>query len=451
MSSEWKEYFLKELVDFKSGGTPSKNKTEYWGGTIPWISASSMYDYFVDDSDEKLTNRAIEDGAKMVDKGIVLLLVRGSMLHQRVPICMTLKSVSFNQDVKALIPKNGIDAEYIFYWLRGKEKYLLQLVDHTGIGAGKFNVDQLEKLKVKLPPNPVKERIIDVAKSLDKKLHLNQQTNETLEAMAQAIFKSWFVDFDPVRAKIEANTAGLDPNRAAMAAIAGISIEQDGDEIEAALDQKLSNMTEAQRTQLNRTAQIFPDELVESEIGEVPKGWKLVKLKKVIKNFDRKRIPLSRREREERPGEYPYYGATSIMDYVDDYLFDGRNVLMAEDGSVMDDDGKPVLQYVDGKIWVNNHAHVLNGKRPISNEILYLFLKTVNVSPYVTGAVQKKINQGNMNSIPFLLADEKLYEFISPKIKGFFDKIIQNEIENEELEKLRDTLLPKLISGKVGV
>ena len=343
--------------------------------------------------------------------------------------------------------------------------YQMLTIDIDGMDSGSAipstSRDEFYQLPVQVPPLGVQKEIANQLKTIDKKIHLNQQTNETLEAMAQAIFKSWFVDFDPVRAKIKARSAGRDPNRAAMAAIAGVSMKQpssaeasegrDWDEIEATLDQKLSNMTEEQRQQLKRTAQLFPDELVDSEIGEVPIGWEVVELKKVIKNYDRKRVPLSRREREERPGDYPYYGATSIMDYVDDYLFDGRNVLMAEDGSVMDDEGKPVLQYVDGKIWVNNHAHVLNGKGPISNEILYLFLQTVNVSPYVTGAVQKKINQGNMNSIPFLLCDEKLYDFLSPILKGFFDKIIQNEKENEELEKLRDTLLPKLISGEVEV
>lgn len=92
----------------------------------------------------------------------------------------------------------------------------------------------------------------------------------------------------------------------------------------------------------------------------------------VIELEDSKRIPLNSRDREQRKGTYPYYGATSIMDYVDDYLFDGVRILLGEDGTVVTPDGYPVLQYVWGKYWVNNHAHVL---KPSSNYPIEMLLE----------------------------------------------------------------------------
>ena len=90
---------------------------------------------------------------------------------------------------------------------------------------------------------------------------------------------------------------------------------------------------------------------------------------------------------------YPYYGAATIMDYVNDYIFDGEYILMGEDGTVETEDGYPVLQYATGKFWVNNHAHVLTAKSPFNNYFIWFFLKQCNISGIVTGAVQPKINQ----------------------------------------------------------
>jgi len=463
MSSDWEEISIDDLKADKNnaiamGPFGSRIKKEnFTDSGIPVIKGGNLngdfileddFDYLtIDKADELSTSNAFRRDIVITHRGTIgqVGIIPDNSKHERYVVSQSQLKVSLDE--------SRVNSYFVYYFLRAPigQHRLLSNASQVGVPAIAQASTSVKSILVPVPKIEVQDKIVEILLSLDHKIEANKQINETLEAMAQAIFKSWFVDFDPVRAKIEAKSVGRDPNRVAMAVIAGISLDQDWDEVEFALDQKLSNMTEEQRQQLTRTAELFPDELEESEIGEVPKGWEVVELKKVIKNYDRKRVPLSRREREERPGDYPYYGATSIMDYVDDYLFDGRNVLMAEDGSVMDDEGKPVLQYVDGKIWVNNHAHVLNGKGPISNEILYLFLQTVNVSPYVTGAVQKKINQGNMNSIPFLLCDEKLYDFLSPILKGFFDKIIQNEKENEELEKLRDTLLPKLISGEVEV
>ncbi|WP_071704835.1 restriction endonuclease subunit S [Murdochiella vaginalis] len=113
--------------------------------------------------------------------------------------------------------------------------------------------------------------------------------------------------------------------------------------------------------------------------GTIPEEWHLGTVAEIIELHDAKRIPLSSRERANLAKIYPYYGATSVMDCVDRYLFDGIYLLLGEDGTVIDSKGYPILQYVEGKFWVNNHAHIITGKNNFSVELLYLLLALLQV------------------------------------------------------------------------
>jgi len=139
------------------------------------------------------------------------------------------------------------------------------------------------------------------------------------------------------------------------------------------------------------------------------------------------------------------------MDYIDDYLFDGIYLLMAEDGSVIDESEHPVLQYIWGKFWVNNHAHVLQGKEGIPIEYVYLLLKQTNVKHLVTGAVQPKINQNNMNNLNVVIPPEDIISNFSKLVGCIFEKNRLNSDEITILSQIRDSLLPKLMSGELRV
>lgn len=139
------------------------------------------------------------------------------------------------------------------------------------------------------------------------------------------------------------------------------------------------------------------------------------------------------------------------MDYVDRYLFDGIYLLLGEDGTVVDDKGFPVLQYVEGKFWVNNHAHIITGKCGFTVELLYLLFSLTNVKSVVTGAVQPKISQSNLNKVPVLIPDSDELESFDSVIQPFFAQIRDLRVENDRLATLRDTLLPKLMSGEIDV
>ena len=164
--------------------------------------------------------------------------------------------------------------------------------------------------------------------------------------------------------------------------------------------------------------------------------------------LNRRRIPLSSKEREARPGAIPYYGATGIFGYVDDFLFDEVLVLVGEDGSVVRDDGGPVTQYIWGKTWINNHAHPLRG-RGISNELLYLALDRSDIRPLVTGAVQPKVSMGNLKSLVIDLPTQIEQARLESLLSSLFDVLRCRSDEVRYLEQLRDTLLPELLSGRI--
>lgn len=185
--------------------------------------------------------------------------------------------------------------------------------------------------------------------------------------------------------------------------------------------------------------------------GLMPTDWHLGTVNEIIELHDSKRIPLSSRERANLAKIYPYYGATSVMDYVDRYLFDGIYLLLGEDGTVVDSMGFPILQYVEGKFWVNNHAHIITGKNGFTVETLYLLFSLTNVQSIVTGAVQPKISQANLKKVPIIIPSIAELEAFDSAIQPIFSQIRNLRAENDCLAATRDTMLPKLISGELDV
>lgn len=183
--------------------------------------------------------------------------------------------------------------------------------------------------------------------------------------------------------------------------------------------------------------------------GEMPPDWQLGTVSEIIELHDSKRIPLSSRERANLTKIYPYYGATSVMDYVDRYLFDGIYLLLGEDGTVVDDKGFPILQYVEGKFWVNNHAHIITGKNGFTVETLYLLFSLTNVRSIVTGAVQPKISQANLNNVSVVIPSKAELSTFNSIVQPVFSQIRNLRAESDRLTATRDILLPRLMSGEI--
>lgn len=382
MKSEWTYRPLGELVSFASGGTPSKKRDDYWGGTIPWISAKTLKTENIDTSDLFITEEGLKAGSKIAPKGSILLLTRGSGLFNGIPIARVEKDVAINQDIKCLDSYGEVENEFIFYWLLSQKDYLMAKVGVTGIGAGKFDLDFLQKLMIPIPSERERKSIVGFASSISEKIRCNAKVNDNLLWQAQALYKDRFIDLKPFN-------------------------------------------------------------------GKMPPDWQLGTVSEIIELHDSKRIPLSSRERANLTKIYPYYGATSVMDYVDRYLFDGIYLLLGEDGTVVDDKGFPILQYVEGKFWVNNHAHIITGKNGFTVETLYLLFSLTNVRSIVTGAVQPKISQANLNNVSVVIPSKAELSTFNSIVQPIFSQIRNLRAESDRLTSTRDILLPRLMSGEI--
>ncbi len=218
------------------------------------------------------------------------------------------------------------------------------------------------------------------------------------------------------------------------------------------LDGKVTQNNEINKN-LEQQAQAIYNNMVPYSVDDIlPTEWYKGTVEDIIEIHDSKRIPLSGQARQKMEKKtYPYYGAASLMDYVDDYIFEGKYLLLGEDGTVVDAAGFPILQYVWGKFWVNNHAHILTGKHGFTVESLMLLFRRTPVKSIVTGAVQPKISQANLKSIPIVIPSEAILSELNNAIEPLFSQIRVNIEENKSLAALRDTLLPKLMSGEIDV
>ena len=380
--SEWKENVILESVcaEVLSGGTPRTSIPEYYlNGTVPWLKTKEVTQNRIYKTENFISREGLENSAAKIlpVNSIVVAMFGDGKTAGRVGL--TKLPLTTNQACCNLV----IDPEiacptFIFYQLIGKYDELV--ARKTGSGQQNLSPKLIRALPICLPALDEQRAIANMLSSLDDKIDLLHRQNKTLEAMAETLFRQWFVE--------EAN-----------------------------------------------------DDWEEGTLGEV------------IEIFDGKRVPLSKLERDKRKSGqlYPYYGAAKVMDYVNDYIFDGDYILMGEDGTVRTDEGLPILQFATGKFWVNNHAHVLKAKPPYSDFFLWKYLSRTNIDQIVTGAVQPKINQGNLKTLPFpRFPSSTVLEFNST-CEPIRSRIQQNYMSIKSLEKLRDTLLPKLMSGEVRV
>ena len=219
------------------------------------------------------------------------------------------------------------------------------------------------------------------------------------------------------------------------------------------LDDKVLLNTKINKNLEQQARLIYKDYFVDMRPfnSKMPNDWHLGTASEIIEFHDSKRIPLSGRERANLEKNYPYYGATSIMDYVDKYLFDGIYLLLGEDGTVADNQGFPMLQYVDGKFWVNNHAHVITGKNGFSVEMLYLLFSLTKIRSIITGAVQPKISQSNLSNLSVIIPALDEVKRLNAIIQPIFEQIRNLRSENARLTSIRDVLLTHLISGEIDV
>jgi len=352
------------------------------------------------------------------------------------------------QDTVKLVFKNGlIDRSYLYWVLRTPE--YREYCRARGMGTTNLSLSRDDFLSFPVPePTSARLSIQRTLDAIESKITLNRDIAQTLEAMAQAIFRSWFVDFDPVIAKITAIQAGRDPLRAAMTAISGKS------------DAELDALPPEQYEQLAATAALFPDEMEESELGEIPRGWAAATLATVCElnasSWSARTLPTSVR--------YVDLANTKNGEVIDVQPMEGSNIpsrarriLEAGDtiiGTVRPGNRSFALVGEPGLTGSTGFA-VLRPKKSYLREYVYLAATSdANIERLghladggAYPAVRPELVVSDVLAIP---QDDLLREFHRIS-SDMFDQIVAMRRANQNLADLRDTLLPKLLSGELPV
>ncbi|UOR67108.1 restriction endonuclease subunit S [Helicobacter pylori] len=244
---------------------------------------------------------------------------------------------------------NELLTKFLYFYLKTNEIQIMEnLVSRGSIPA--LNKADIETLTIPIPPLEIQQEIVKI---LDAFTELNTELNTELKARKKQYeyYQNMLLDFNDIK--------------------------------QSHKDAKMS-------------AKTYPKRLKTLLQTLAPKGVEFRKLGEVCEILDNRRIPIAKNKRN--PGIYPYYGANGIQDYIDSYIFDGDFVLVGEDGSVINKDNTPVVNWASGKIWVNNHAHVLQTKNELKLKFLYFYLQTIDVS-YCVAGTPPKINQENLKKI----------------------------------------------------
>jgi len=465
MANSWKTLKLGDVTKWSSGGTPKKSEASYWDGEIPWISASSMEGHLYTDSKLKITEAGLANGSRLAPKNSILLLVRGSILHQKMQVGLTTRPVAFNQDVKCLVAdEEYLDPWYLLLWFKAKEQELLTIVESTGIGAGKFDTKLLSEYPIKIPPKDEREKIKEFGQALfDKSTNLIE-TNQTLEQMAQALFKSWFVDFDPVIDN--ALAAGKDIPEALQHKA---ELRKQAQQLSASPEIKSKPLPEDIRA-------LFPSEFEQTHVpnigiaGWIPKGWKACPMSELVEVASSKRVFA----KDYVDSGVPFFRGKEITE-----LSQGKKVnteifiteekyqeLKDKAGAPKEGDilitsvgtiGNTYLvkksdkfYFKDGNLtWIKSYKKAFMPfylKEWFNSNAAKDALERIKI-----GTTQQAITIKALNTVAMLNPTSEIIDIFEAHAKDIYQKHEANFQQINSLAKTRDVLLPKLISGDITI
>lgn len=421
--SEWKQVSLHEVCQkVTSGGTPSRRNPAYYeAGVWPWVKTQELKDGWIDDTEEHITDAAIaESSAKVLPANTVLLAMYGATVGQ---LGILRRPMACNQACCAIISDDKkSDFRFLYYWLLNIRSELRNLA--TGAAQQNLSGALIKSLQLTLPDIFEQRAIARILGTLDDKIELNRKQNKTLEAMARAMFKAWFVDFEPVRAKMEGRWKR---------------------------GQSLPGMPA-------HLYDLFPDRMVESELGEIPEGWEVRSLDSIANYLNglalQKYPPESENEflpvikiAQLRSGDTHGAGRASAR-ISPEYVVENGDVLFSWSGSL------EVEVWSGGRGALNQHLFkVTSGLFPkwfyyfATRHHLPTFREIAAGKATTMGHIQRKHLTASKVVIPSMEDMNRIDSVIAP----LFEKLTYNAKQSRLLVQLRDSLLPDLVSGDLRV
>lgn len=422
MNSECKEYKLGDIGIFEYGKLPDKKLI-------------GLGDY------------KIFTGYKITDKypvfncneGDIVIVARGVGGTGDVKLAPR-KCYLTNLSIKITLNEKIIDKKYFYYnYLLSNLKYL-----DSGSVQSQITISDLKNITLKLPDIKIQKDISLILSTIDSKILINNNINQNLECISQTLFKSWFVDFNPVKAKIAAKEKGKDPKLAAMIAISGKTVEE------------INQLPADKRKELADTADLFPDEMGESELGDIPKGWKVKPLDKIafflnglalqkypIKD-DEAYLPVIKIAQLKKGNSLGAEKASATVP--NDFVINNGDVIFSWSGSLFAD------VWCGGKGALNQHLFKVTS----TNYPKWFYYQWIlfHLPKFQRIAVDKAVTMGHikrehLSQAKCIVPESILLTKVTRIFAKLLDKSIMNKIESSKLAEIRNCIIPKLISGEV--
>jgi type I restriction enzyme, S subunit len=442
-SWEWTK--LGEVITkIVGGGTPSKNTAKYWEGKIPWLTIKDMRTRRPADTIDHITQEAVDESSTNLIPADTVIMATRVGLGKVVRVSY---GTTINQDLKALITPPELEKSYLEYWLVSKAQYLESIGSGTTVKG--IRLEQVKDLDFPFaPPGQQKRIVVKIEKlfsHVDAGIAALNKAKQLLKQYRQSVLKA-AITGELTKQWRENNKGKLEPASQLLERI----LQEHRQKWEA---QQLEQFKAKGKVPKDDKWKGRYEEPSLENVGEVSalNGWLELPFSLVGQNLDGKRVPLSKKKRETFKGEYPYYGACDIIDYVPEYLFDGEHLLIGEDGANLLSKSKPLAFVVDDQFWVNNHAHVIKCFSLISSAYIAYHIDSMDISPWVSGSAQPKLNQTNLNKIPIKLPSASEQVAIVDKISRRFDSsqrlLDELDLQLLKAEKNKQSILTSAFSG----
>lgn len=385
---EWKEVTLSELGTIVGGATPSTKITSFYDGNIPWLTPKDLSvndNKYIFRGERNITEEGFKScSCKMLPKGSILFSSRAPIGY----VAIAANDMCTNQGFKSVIPNDETDSEFLYYLLKYNKNNIAS--QGSGTTFAEVSGKTMKEIEVVVPKEKDDQhRIASILSSLDRKIELNNKINADLEEMAQAIFKNWFVDFEPFK---------------------------DG-------------------------------KFVDSELGMIPEGWKVGTLDEIFSLKYGKNLSTSMILEK---GDYPVYGANGIIGYYNEFNCDKYSVLVTSRGNGSGD----VSRTHHPKSFITNNSFVVEPlehykyiKLPFINGLFNI----IDFKSYCSGSAQPQLTNKAMRNICIISPPRELVIKYCEILETLFSHIECVIDENSRLSLLRDTLLPRLMSGEIEV
>lgn len=328
-----------------------------------------------------------------------------------------------SNDVLVFRASDRIEPKYLYYILSDNNFIEYTVTTAKGTKMPRGDKDAIKQYSFSLPPLPIQKEIAKILGDLDAKIELNRKMNENLESMAQALFQSWFVDFNPVLDNfLAANNNNIE-------------------ELPEPLRKKGELRLEVSKKNIPEINKLFPNSFVFNEVLErwIPEGWDYVKLTEISE------VKYGKDHKKLNEGKFPCYGSGGVMRYVDSVLCEKHSVLIPRKGTLSN------LMYVRNPFWSVDTMFYTIFKEGYDVKFLYYNLKRLNLSEMNVGSAVPSMTTAVLNDLNIIYPNVKNIKKFDFELEQIYLKIQSLKKQTQNLTKLRETLLPQLISGKLEV